>query len=100
MSIPFEQMGAFQEALSAAEPTHVQADHIARSLMCSHSGGNGEKGGAAIGPTRRGKGSKIMAIPDRHGLPVACSIASASRQKRSSSKLPSSSASQEPSQNE
>ena len=38
----------------------------------------GEKGGAAVGPTRRGKGSKIMAIADRHGLPVACSIASAS----------------------
>ncbi len=38
----------------------------------------GEKGGAAIGPTRRGKGSKIMAIADRHGLPIACSIASAS----------------------
>src|SRR5579862_7774258 len=26
----------------------------------------------------RGKGSKIMAIADRHGLPVACSVASAS----------------------
>jgi len=40
MSIPFEQMGnSFQEALSAAEPTHLQADHIARGLMCSHSGG-------------------------------------------------------------
>ena len=38
----------------------------------------GEKGGAAIGPTRRGKGSKIMAIADRHGLPIACSVASAS----------------------
>src|SRR5437899_9316533 len=38
----------------------------------------GEKRGAAVGPTRRGKGSKIMAIADRHGLPVACSIASAS----------------------
>ena len=38
----------------------------------------GEKGGTAIGPTRRGKGSKIMAIADRHGLPIACSIASAS----------------------
>ena len=37
----------------------------------------GEKRGAAVGPTRRGKGSKIMAIADRHGLPVACSIASA-----------------------
>src|ERR1700686_5335815 len=38
----------------------------------------GEKRGAAVGPTRRGKGSKIMAIADRHRLPVACSIASAS----------------------
>ncbi len=38
----------------------------------------GEKRGPAVGPTRRGKGSKIMAIADRHGLPVACSIASAS----------------------
>src|SRR5467141_396144 len=38
----------------------------------------GEKRGAAVGPTRRGKGSKIMAIADRQGLPVACSIASAS----------------------
>src|SRR5579863_4362561 len=38
----------------------------------------GEKGGAAVGPTRRGKGSKIMAIADRHGLPIACSVASAS----------------------
>src|SRR5216683_3638491 len=29
----------------------------------------GEKRGAAVGPTRRGKGSKIMTIADRHGLP-------------------------------
>ncbi len=42
----------------------------------------GEKGGAAVGPTRRGKGSKIMAIADRHGLPIACSIASASPHDR------------------
>ncbi len=38
----------------------------------------GEKRGAAVGPTRRGKGSKIMAIADRHGLPVAICVASAS----------------------
>src|ERR1700751_1933353 len=37
-----------------------------------------KKGGRAVGPTRRGKGSKIMAIADRHGLPVAAWIASAS----------------------
>src|SRR5260370_5652194 len=38
----------------------------------------GEKRGAAVGPTRRGKGRKIMSIADRHVLPIACSIASAS----------------------
>ncbi len=38
----------------------------------------GEKGGRAVGPTRRGKGTKIMAIADRHGLPVAAWIGSAS----------------------
>jgi hypothetical protein len=30
-------------------------------------------GGEAIGPTRRGKGVKIMAIVDRHGLPLSVS---------------------------
>jgi len=30
-------------------------------------------GGAEIGPTKRGKGVKIMAIVDRHGLPLAVS---------------------------
>ena len=38
----------------------------------------GEKGGSAVGPTRRGKGSKIMAISDGHGLPLAIHVASAS----------------------
>ena len=30
-------------------------------------------GGAQIGPTKRGKGMKIMAIVDRHGLPLSVS---------------------------
>ena len=38
----------------------------------------GEKRGSAVGPTRRGKGSKIMAISDSHGLPLAVYVASAS----------------------
>jgi len=33
---------------------------------------------AAVGPTRRGKGSKIMAISDGHGLPLAVYVVSAS----------------------
>ena len=36
-----------------------------------------EKGGSRVGPTKRGKGSKIVAIADRHGLPIAVHLASA-----------------------
>ena len=38
----------------------------------------GEKRGSSVGPTKRGKGSKIMAIADRHGLPLAVHVGSAS----------------------
>jgi transposase len=37
-----------------------------------------EKGGSGVGPTKRGKGSKIVAIADSHGLPFAVHVASAS----------------------
>jgi transposase len=36
-------------------------------------------GGEEIGPTRRGKGVKIMAIVDRHGLPLAVTTHAANR---------------------
>jgi transposase len=32
---------------------------------------SGQKGGAKVGKTKRGKGCKIMAIGDAHGLPIA-----------------------------
>jgi transposase len=38
----------------------------------------GEKRGSGVGPTKRGKGSKIMAIADGHGLPLSVHVASAS----------------------
>ena len=38
----------------------------------------GKKGGDRIGPTRCGKGSKIVAIADSHGLPIAVRVTSAS----------------------
>lgn len=38
----------------------------------------GKKGGPDVGPTKVGKGTKIMAVADRHGLPVALHIAGAS----------------------
>ncbi|HZQ92819.1 MAG TPA: IS5 family transposase [Terriglobales bacterium] len=37
-----------------------------------------KKGANCVGPTRRGKGTKIMAIADRHGLPLALWVTSAS----------------------
>ncbi|MCC6349512.1 MAG: IS5 family transposase [Candidatus Eisenbacteria bacterium] len=40
--------------------------------------GGGEKRELCVGPTKRGKGSKIMAVADRSGLPVAIDVASAS----------------------
>src|SRR5438874_3888869 len=38
----------------------------------------GQKRGHCVGPTKRGKGTKIMAVADRHGLPIAVDVASAS----------------------
>src|SRR6202047_5571574 len=38
----------------------------------------GKKGGLAVGPTKRGKGTKILAICTDHSLPLAVSIQSAS----------------------
>ena len=38
----------------------------------------GEKGGSAVGKTKRGKGTKIMAVTDGNGVPIAVHVASAS----------------------
>jgi transposase len=38
----------------------------------------GEKRGSAVGKTKRGKGTKIMAVTDGNGVPVAVHVASAS----------------------
>src|SRR3712207_8905584 len=37
-----------------------------------------EKGGGGIGKTKRGKGTKLMAVADSSGLPLAVSVTSAS----------------------
>ena len=37
-----------------------------------------QKGGAGVGKTKRGKGTKVMAVADRAGLPLAISATSAS----------------------
>lgn len=44
-----------------------------RCDLCSR-----EKGGSGVGKTKRGKGTKIMAVADRNGLPIAVHTESAS----------------------
>jgi transposase len=44
-----------------------------RRLLCRR-----KKGGRAVGKTKRGKGTKVMAVADRDGLPLAIHIESAS----------------------
>src|SRR5712692_1744772 len=63
--------GACRRPAGPREARFIRDVHRRQLLEC-------EKRGAAVGPTRRGKGTKIMALVDRHGLPLACSIASAS----------------------
>jgi len=58
-------------SLRAGPDRHLRGFH--RRHLC-----RGQKGGSAVGKTKRGKGTKIMAIADRAGLPIAAGIASAS----------------------
>jgi len=44
-----------------------------RWQLCHH-----KKGGQGVGKTKRGKGTKIMAVADGAGLPIAISLGSAS----------------------
>ena len=47
-------------------------DGVPRRLVCA-----GEKGGADIGKTKRGKGSKCMVVVDGQGIPLGVCVASA-----------------------
>src|SRR5262250_1260325 len=82
LSSPFPAVAAFRAAHRVAAETsggltRPRQARFERSIhRCQFQ--FGEKGGSAVGPTRRGKGSKIMAISDGHGLPLAVHVASAS----------------------
>src|SRR3974377_527191 len=82
LSSPFSALAAFRSAVEITPETRrgLTRPRQARSerSVCRRQLQLGEKRGSAIGPTRRGKGSKIMAISDGHGLPVAVHVASAS----------------------
>ncbi len=62
--------------LGAAPPQTRRARHH-RGLHRRHLRG-GQKGGSAVGKTKRGKRTKIMAIADRSDLPVSARLTSAS----------------------
>lgn len=82
LSSPFPAMGAFRSTgghpvgvvrrPAGARRTGI-GRNICRCLLCG-----GKKRGDRIGPTRCGKGSKIVAIADSHGLPIAIGVTSAS----------------------
>ena len=82
LSSPLSAPAAFRSAIAIApeagrgltRPRQARSERSVRRRQLQL----GEKRGSAIGPTRRGKGSKIMAISDGHGLPLAVLVASAS----------------------
>ena len=47
-------------------------------MFCGRNVCSGQKRGRLVGKTKRGKGTKIMGIADRHGLPLALRTESAS----------------------
>jgi len=47
-------------------------------VLCGRDLCGREKGGAGVGPSRRGKGTKLMAVADGTGVPIAAHAASAS----------------------
>jgi transposase len=82
LSSPLPTVAAFRAADTAAteigrRPTRPRQAGSERGLHRRQLQ-FGEKRGSSVGPTKRGKGSKIMAIADRHGLPVAVHVVSAS----------------------
>jgi transposase len=70
--------GVMKDILSMlAEALHDEGYLDLREAFIDGSFAPAKKGGNCVGKTKRGKGSKIMAIADRHGRPVAIHIDSA-----------------------
>jgi transposase len=63
---------------SLAADLRLRCDLDLREAFIDATFAPAKKGGPCVGKTKHGKGTKIMAVADRHGLPVAVSIASAS----------------------
>ena len=70
--------GMLKSVLSVlAQALHEEGHLDLRETFIDGSFAPAKKGGACVGKTKRGKGSKIMAIADRHGRPIAVYIESA-----------------------
>jgi Transposase DDE domain len=70
--------GVLKDILSVlAEALYHEGYLDVREAFIDGSFAPAKKGGNCVGKTKRGKGTKIMAIADRHGLPVAVHVESA-----------------------
>jgi transposase len=70
--------GVLKDILSVlAEALHDEGYLDVQEALIDGSFAPAKRGGACVGKTKRGKGSKIMAIADRQGLPVAVHVESA-----------------------
>jgi transposase len=65
-----------------ANALREQGDIDEREAFIDATFASAKGGGDAIGPTKRGKGVKIMAIVDRHGLPLSVSTHAANHHDR------------------
>jgi transposase len=60
-----------------AQALHDEGHLDLQEAFIDGSFASAKRGGACVGKTKRGKGSKIMAIADRQGRPVAVHVESA-----------------------
>jgi len=73
-NLPGNFIRAGQRPVRTREDRHNRGVH--RRELCT-----GKKRGLAVGETKRGKGTKIMAIADASGIPVSACVESASPTK-------------------
>src|SRR5947207_15520435 len=75
-------LGAFWSdravALNAGATPPRRRRTRSQRVFCGRDVCSGQKRGRLVGKTKRGKGTKIMGIADRHGLPLALRTESAS----------------------
>src|SRR5256885_5885881 len=79
---PIPELGPLQNTRSGALGCGAGSERSRRirsaGVLHRRNFRSGEKRGRYVGKTKRGKGSKIMAIADGHGLPLAVCTESAS----------------------